>query len=335
MESQAEISKKPYPKPGQEGGRLIRRVICFLRQRGWEGSKYSHILIAVSGGCDSVALAHLLVNYGRNIVPREKVKLLHVNHNWRPGESDLDEAFVIELGARWGVPVICQHLEGPAAYAGQSWEAEARKARKAIFSKLAHNENAQVFTAHQGDDLAETLLWRLFTGAAETHGGGISFQHGVEVRPLLKVRKKEILGYLEEEKQSYREDSTNSSQRFLRARMRSILMPEVERLFPRGISHLIASGLQAQSRQEFNTEQAPYGILFQAAGLRPNRSHLKDIAQGRSVQLPGGWRLTCEKVRAESDNLLKSGIEARNEVNAVSSDLSSNSVSERWVLELI
>lgn len=92
-----------------------------------------------------------------------------------------------------------------------------------------------MFTAHSADDQAETRLWRIFTGAFAELGGGILSRHGVEVRPLLGVRREELRKFLGEEKQSWREDASNRDLRFLRAQMRQDLMPVIERLFPRAI----------------------------------------------------------------------------------------------------
>src|SRR4051812_30738153 len=100
-----------YPKPGPVGGRLIREVISFLKKQNFQLPITSHILIGVSGGSDSVGLAHLLSHFGRRIVSPSQITLLHVNHGWRGKESDLDEAFVKDLGNRWGVPVVTHKLK--------------------------------------------------------------------------------------------------------------------------------------------------------------------------------------------------------------------------------
>ncbi len=300
-----------YPKPGPIGGRLIREVIAFLRSQSIELPLTSHILIATSGGIDSVGLAHLITHFGRRIVPRSKMTLLHVNHGWRGKESDADEDFVKELGSQWNIPVLCRRLSSPAPESKRSWEEMARDARKQIFAHESKRLDAPVFTAHQSDDLAETVLWRLFTGAAQTHGGGIVFHHGVEYRPLLKIRKKEIKAYLEEVGQSYREDSTNSSSRFLRARMRAALMPEVEKIFPRAIGHLVKLALNAQNQSSNEFSILPPETLFRALGLKARRPHLDMIiekmvakkSQCGEIQLPGGWRLVREPPRPKRKKL--------------------------------
>lgn len=320
-----------YAKPGAVGGSLIRNTIQFLRQQGVRLPISSHILIGVSGGIDSVALAHLLVHYGRRIIDPKQISLVHINHGWRKAESNEDEEFVKELGKRWNVPVFTFQLKPPSLKARESWEELARTERKKIFSLLAKEKKAIVFTAHQADDLAETLLWRLFTGAAETHGGGIAFRHGSELRPFLTVRKHILVSYLKEEGETFREDSTNQSPRFLRSQMRMKLMPEIERLFPRAIDHLGRLALKAQQDEagmnstagvhlaKKGSEQAndAHFILLKAAGIRVRRPHLERIMESLSknqqwqgeFHLPDGWVLSRQMGHAQ------------------------DSVKERWLLE--
>src|SRR6185437_14954045 len=83
-----------YPKPGPVGGRIIRQVIADLRKAGLDLPITSDILIAVSGGSDSMALAQLVLRYGRRISAPGKIGLLHVNHGWRGKASLKDEQHV-------------------------------------------------------------------------------------------------------------------------------------------------------------------------------------------------------------------------------------------------
>jgi len=225
--------KPAYPVPGEVGGRLARRLVKAVREAGLAPPLASHILCACSGGADSVALAVLLARYGRRVGTR--ITLLHVNHGWRGKESDGDEAFVKRLAARLGAGFVAHRLtEKPGA--GESWEAHARSLRKAAFREASEARGgALVFTAHSADDQAETRLWRIFTGAFDELGRGILPRHGVEVRPLLDVRRAELRTFLREERQRWREDPTNADSRFLRAKMRQELMPVIERIFPRAI----------------------------------------------------------------------------------------------------
>jgi len=311
--------KSAYPRPGDVGGRLIRDVIGFLKKQNIELPITSHILIAVSGGPDSMALAHLLLKYGRRIAPQGQIGLLHVNHGWRE-KSSADARFVARFAQEFEVPILTKKLKPPTtseAYEGKSWEEVAREARKQFFQEAAEKRGAIVLTAHQADDLAETLLWRLFTGAATTHGGGITVRHGVELRPFLTQRKSTLEAYLKEEGQGFCQDETNRDERFLRARMRAQMIPIIEKIFPRAIQHLVKLGLEAQARGTSETEWGPE-LLFQAAGIRGRRAHLEALLNGRQdhldfqLDLPGGWKLTREKRKTKN---------------------ASQQASERWTLE--
>lgn len=238
-----------YPKPGQTGGRLIRELIAFWRSSADfpDLSLGSQILsIACSGGSDSVAAAHLLVRYGRRIASRANLRLLHIDHGWRGDESRADAAYVEKLAAEWGVAFEKHELPplGTGAAKGESLEKLAREARNRIYDQ----QPGFVLTAHTADDLAETLLWRLAAGEAETHGGGIARRHGRVLRPFLFVRKETFRQYLREESVAWREDRTNHEGRFLRSKMRSGLMPMLEEIFPRAIENLAALALDAQDQ---------------------------------------------------------------------------------------
>ena len=289
-----------YLKAKPTGGKLIRRVIKHLKDQGLKLPLEVPLYIAVSGGSDSVGLAHLVVHLGRKIVTdRTKISLIHVNHRWRGSVSDLDEQWVIQLGKHWGVDVRVHQLDPNLSQT----EEVARTHRKKIFKKILGEGPGLLMTGHQGDDLAETVLWRLCTGAAQTHGGGIGLLIGQEIRPFLTTRKSEIVKYLGEVGQNFRTDSTNFSSRYLRGKMRLHLMPTLEEIFPQAIRHLVDAALLAQKEES----QIP-GIqlanpvmeLLRAKGIKARRPHWDFVLQqngstersGDVIHLPDGWQLT-------------------------------------------
>ena len=297
-----------YPKPGPTGGVLIREVIAFTRELGLVLPLSSHIHIAVSGGADSLAMAHLLITYGRRVVPRNRIHILHINHGWRGKESDEDSRWVQKLAKSWGVHFRSVKLPHSAhLMKGESWENQARRQRKRIFIKVTKGKTDLVFTAHHADDLAETLLWRLFTGAIETHKGGILTREGPEVRPLLRVRKQDLRKYLTEEGVQWREDSTNFEGRFLRSKMRLKLMSLIEELFPRAIEHLGDLALSAQKKRgkassqpslRFSETEDLLITFLISVGVRLRRAHWKGLLKQAAkkdwageLHFPGGWRL--------------------------------------------
>lgn len=328
-------SATPYPVPGPVGGRLIRDLIAFVRSQGLKLPVSSHILIGCSGGADSTALAVLLARYGRRVMDPKRLTLVHFDHGWRLESAD-DARAVRHLAKGLGVRCVVRKL--PADYLkdrGSSWEEGARKARKAAWAKLLSRapKGTRVWTAHHGDDLAETLLWRLFTGAGATHGGGIAFESGLEVRPFLNVRKARLVAFLKEEGIAWREDSTNQDPRFLRAAMRAHLMPEIERLFPRAVEQLMAQALAAQRREQKPT---PVSGLLGVAGLELRRGHwaevtkaLRSAKKSLTLSLPDGWRL----VRIQEKTPVR--LTGASSVTRLQSKGQGAALSTRWILERV
>ena len=298
-----------YSKPNAVGGQLIRDVVKFLRSHGIQLPIQSPVLIAVSGGSDSVALARLLVKYGRRVTPKENIRLIHVNHGWRGKASDGDAAFVRAFAKKLKVPVtIVRAKQTPAT--GDSWEEDARQTRKEIFAKRrnAAGNKAIVLTAHQAEDLAETVLWRLLTGAAETHAGGILVQHDGEIRPFLRTRKGVLQDFLKEEKQLWREDLTNHEGRFQRSKLRLELFPVLERLFPKTVSHLGDWALHVQKKRAspLSTQQEGMDSLWKALELKIRRPQWLALREKTSlagwtgeIQLSQGWKLVKTAVDAK------------------------------------
>ncbi len=238
-----------YPKPKETGGRLMRQIVAFFKKNEIPLPIDSHILCAVSGGSDSLALGVALAKYGRRIVSPEKIVWVHVNHGWRGEASDADEVFTRRLAKKYGVKFESVHaIEKPPQ--GESWEAHARWLRKSAYafaSKKYHTSS--VLTGHTADDLAETKIWRIFNGQWDTHAEGIYPVHRYEmpgafgsklreIRPFLGIRKEVLREFLREEKIKWREDATNFEGRFLRSKIRMELMPVLERIFPHAVKHL-------------------------------------------------------------------------------------------------
>lgn len=232
-----------YRKATPQGGVLIRRVLKTLRDLpDFKRATDSHILIALSAGSDSTALAHLLVHHGRKLVPPSQIILLYIDHGWRKGSRQEADA-VRRWAQAWGVRAVIKRLPPkfrPSALRrnGESLEAGARRGRKEIFANVAKHCGAKwVFTAHTADDVAETMLWRLASGGAELHGA-VHLKYGIEVRPLLDVWKVELTQYLREVGQPWFEDPTNHEGKLLRSRIRKECWPALESVFPRIRQHL-------------------------------------------------------------------------------------------------
>jgi tRNA(Ile)-lysidine synthase len=191
------------------------------------------IVVAVSGGPDSVALAHLL----RRLAGGYALSLhaAHLNHGLRGGEAEDEARFVARLMAAWGLPCTVEAADVPAYLkrCGGSAEAAARRVRYAFLERVATALGAsRIALGHQADDLAETVLMNLLRGAGRRGLTGMPpVRGGRYIRPLIETPRAEILTYLEAEGLPYRLDPTNASPAFLRNRIRHELLPYLERAF--------------------------------------------------------------------------------------------------------
>lgn len=334
----AERGEVRRPIPGPQGGRLIRLLIQHLEALGLKERFHEKdkILLAVSGGIDSVAMAGLVLKYLRPRTPGWEYALISLDHGWRE-DTHLDHALLTQLAKQWGVPLIWKRLVSQASRQAKtqpqtrestpSPEQAARSARyEALFEEAAKSGagHTRIWVANHGDDLAETVLWRLMTGAFPQQPAGILLDWKGVQRPLLCARKADLQKFLEEERLSYREDSTNSDLRLLRNRMRASLFPRLLEFFPRSVEHLMDLGLRAQGlsfekgRLRKESNPAPYGkqSLVQLESPELELARLltvpiplavrRDIdrlksgsseAQKKGWDLPQGWRLQYTKKR--------------------------------------
>ena len=187
----------------------------------------ARVVAAVSGGADSVALAHVLARLAPELGVR-LAGLAHLNHTLRGGESDADEHFTRELARTLGVPFVTRGVDVAAESAsrGESIETAARRVRYAFLEDAATELGADVIaTGHTADDQAETLVMRLMRGAGLQGLSGIRPRNGRIVRPLLGARRSEIVAFLDEVGQTWREDASNADTAMTRNRVRHMVMP--------------------------------------------------------------------------------------------------------------
>ena len=190
------------------------------------------LLVGVSGGADSVALLHALIQLGR------KPHACHLNHRLRGADSDADAEFVRQLAQRHGLPFTIEKRDVAALAADRklSLEDAARRARHEFFAAIAERTGIKTLAlAHTADDQVETFLLKLLRGAGATGLSGMELERRLGavrvIRPLLGVRRSDILEYLAAEKASWREDASNADPRFTRNRIRHVLLPLLEREF--------------------------------------------------------------------------------------------------------
>ncbi len=190
------------------------------------------VLVALSGGSDSVALLKLLVA----IQPFMKMSLAaaHCNFNLRGKESDADESFCKTLCASLGIKIFTKKfdLKRTAKVCKTSIEQTARDLRYAWFESLmqTHAFN-KLATAHQQNDNAETLLFNLFRGASLLGLSGIPERRQFIIRPILHFTREELCDYLRQTKTPYRTDHSNFSDEYDRNFIRLRVIPTIEERF--------------------------------------------------------------------------------------------------------
>ncbi len=284
------------------------------------------LLVAVSGGGDSVALLHIL----HRLAPRRGWRLLvgHVDHGLRP-DSHADAGFVERLARELGL--ACRVERVRARRPGLSPEEAARLARREALLEMAREAEARIIAlAHTADDQAETVLARVLSGTGPTGLAGMRTLSPPFWRPLLHTRRRQLRDYLRRRGLSWREDPSNRQLGPLRNRIRHRLLPLARELVnPRAeealcrLAQLCADEedywqgwcqgtLQARSRREgtslcleldhlLDLEPAPRRRLLRAAlrelsdsGQGILRHHLEALEAlaagpaGRRLVLPGG-----------------------------------------------
>lgn len=180
---------------------------------------HSRVVLALSGGLDSMFLFHLLSNYQKEL--GIELFLAHVNHKQRP-ESDDEEIELRKLAEQVGVPIYVAHFTGDFS------EANARQFRYDFFREVMEKTSSTALvTAHHADDQAETILMRLIRGVRLQHLSAIkerqTFDKGELIRPLLSFYKKDFTEV------EHFEDRTNKENHYFRNRVRNIYLPQLEK----------------------------------------------------------------------------------------------------------
>ena len=192
----------------------------------------AHYLLAVSGGADSLALAHACAALAAQ--GWGSYSVCHVEHGLR-GEEALRDMQAVQCACKaWGLPCFTEHVQA-ASYAAQnrlSTEDAARRLRYAALRRIAAQQGAAaIVTAHHEGDQAETLLLRLLRGAGLQGLAGMRAQQGDIIRPLLTLPKSLLEEYCSAEGIAVCYDSTNADTAYTRNRVRLELVPYLERSF--------------------------------------------------------------------------------------------------------
>lgn len=207
---------------------LMKKVKEFIEKEDLF-SKQDKILVALSGGADSVALTRILITLGYHC------EAAHCNFELRGEESDRDEDFVRNFCRSLNIKCHSIHFE-TRRYAAQqsiSIEMAARELRYNWFTKICEESDCQVVAvAHHKDDSVETMLLNLIRGTGINGLLGIRPKNGNVVRPLLCASRQEVVEYLHRMNQTYVTDSTNLEDEYTRNKIRLNLLPLMEEINP-------------------------------------------------------------------------------------------------------
>jgi tRNA(Ile)-lysidine synthase len=246
----------------------------------------SHVLVAVSGGPDSLALLHAL--HGLRDELRLRLMVGHLDHRMRGEESAADAAFVSEFAASLGLPVEGHGCDVPrlARRLGLSLEAAGREARYRFLGRVARRQGCDtIATAHTADDRVETVLLHLLRGSGLDGLAGFPacrplFPHRLGltvVRPLFDVTRDQVLSYCRAHDLQPCHDPTNHSPQFLRNRVRHELLPTLERNYSPALRrHLLLLAGLAEEETAFLNDQAAELLrqATEAQGSSPPSLHL-------------------------------------------------------------
>jgi tRNA(Ile)-lysidine synthase len=302
---------------------LNRAVASAVRRLELEGRT---LLVAVSGGIDSVALAHALHEISQ--ATDLKLSIGHVNHGLRGSESDADEAAVSALAATLGVPARAARVDphavrtaGPSRDRPTLQEA-ARALRYAALERMAEETAAAcIATAHTADDQAETVLLRLLRGTGPDGLAGIPERspNGRVVRPLLHSTRAEIERFAAERRLVWREDASNASGVYARNRLRHDWLPGLARAFNPRLLRALAGLAEAQRKDSEWIEahvarEALERFGMHGAWLRIETEGWRDLPEALTFRLArsaldrcGGARLASRRHLERMDAYLRRG----------------------------
>ena len=226
---------------------MLNKLGSLIRQYGMI-TPGDHIICALSGGADSVALTFAMYLLKDKLDIR--LSAAHFNHHLRGEESDRDEQFVRDFCDRYDIPLFVGGAEVKPDKKGL--EAAAREARYAFLRTL----DGKIATAHTADDNAETVLLHLIRGTGLKGLGGITPVSGQVIRPMLDVTRKDVEEFCEEWCLPFVEDSSNGTDAFLRNRIRHQVMPLLKQENPKLAENVSAMARRLRLDEEFLSRSA-------------------------------------------------------------------------------
>ena len=270
----------------------------------------SRVVVAFSGGADSTALLHLL----RELTDDLELRLIaaHFDHTVRQ-DSSSDAVRAGRVAASLGLPFHLGRPSKPPAIT----QADLRRARHEWLSELAAGEDAdRIALAHQADDQAETVLFRVMRGTGMEGLAGIPARRGLIARPLLPFRRADLRSYLDDRGMPWVDDPSNRDRRWARARIRHEVIPVLEARAGDTVDRLLALSRAAGVARELTGQMAGLVLaraesaggssgrveldatVLQAAGGELTAAVVRRVARRRGVELTrGGTRAAVEFMR--------------------------------------
>lgn len=259
---------------------MQNKLLSFIRRQNMI-QPGDTVIVAVSGGTDSVALLFALYLLKEKLGIR--LEAVHFNHHLRAEESDRDEAFVKALCDRYDIPL---HVGSGEVQAGKKGlEAAARDARYGFFATL----DGKIATAHTADDNAETILMHLVRGTGLKGLGGIAPIRGNLIRPMLTVTRQENEAFLSEWCLTHMEDSSNEGDAFLRNRLRHHVMPLLKAENPKLAENLSQMALRLRLDEAYLASQVgefPDVEVLKAMHPAIRSRHLETFLKENGVKEP-------------------------------------------------
>ncbi|HTV20046.1 MAG TPA: tRNA lysidine(34) synthetase TilS [Polyangiaceae bacterium] len=251
---------------------LLKRTVRTLREET-PLARGDRVVVAVSGGGDSIALLHVLARSSAEL----GIQLIAhgVDHGLRPeagDELDLAERLAQDLGVPFSRTVLSLD-------AGGNLQARAREARYAALDAVRESQGARwVATAHHADDRAETVLLRILRGASPRGLAVLPAASSGRLRPLIRSPKSAIVRHLERHELAFANDPSNRNPRFLRTRVRHELIPLLEDIAPGATAHL------NHLADEWTDEEPVVVTDAQGHAVPVRRSQAAQIRQARKMR---------------------------------------------------